>query len=757
MTKLFRAADFDEALKISLIEAHKQNPKSTPEELIKLGYEKFCSYNFKLNKKVFNKTTEKMEDKIVQGVDMLAQATNNSFPLYKRIADLSMIPTNNPFRHKSDVNKFINAAKQLFPNIDAYNAGNVLTTLRMVIENIYANLGDPKAKKQQISFYQYSAKGATGKSNFLDKLQNFCNAYQLPNGTPNIVGRWINNEMSYNLVSVVKEFMPRKRDNEETIENLNNIIDNEEYKVEGKGKEPYYIHSKTTLFINSNRTPFDVNDRRYGVIKYNEIPYPKIKQEDKETYFPERAEKEWNKIFLQLFESCPFGKSFEDPFKRNSENIDGFIFKVKDITENPANQMDDLNEATIRFFVDRYCFNKDIKDLSIKKAIQYEVENAIYQLVADEKITPVKRVNGDLKYSRYNWFEIADLKTNEDDSDSDTSHLDNVQNIFERTQKAFEYFLEETPTTPTDDGTFDALDDFMTDEETQGVEEELEELEGVEEELELFDYIEEPKFSYKDAYQTLSTNNEDDQFETINNCYGFGKLDEIAGVTEQHELTRKDDNVSSMRNFVFEGDELSLAEQKELIKENKDVINRVVFSGSKSLHCRITINFEPESKQEYKWIHNYLNNKYFNGTSDKACSNPSRLTRRPNGIRDNGAKQTLLFKSNTVLKCEELHEIYLKEKEVNDLLKDFNQTTSSYERKTDSIIDELELMSEATQQTETWQNAYDIATGIGNYDGVWSALGFYNWMGFSADEILDQVEFKSWNISKQTIEKFLER
>lgn len=749
MTKQFQAADFDDALKFSLIEAHKQNPKATPEEIIKKGYNNFCSYNFKLNKKVFNKTTETMEDKIVQGVDMLAQATNNSFPLYKRIADLSMIPANNPFRHKPNNNKFVESAMQLFPNIDAYNAGNVLTTLRMVIENIYANLGDTKAKHQQISFYQYSAKGATGKSNFLDKLQNFCNAYQLPNGTPNIVGRWINNEMSYNLVSVVKEFMPRKRDNEETIENLNNIIDNEEYKVEGKGKEPYYIHSKTTLFINSNRTPFDVNDRRYGVIKYNEIPYPKIKQEDKEIYFPEKTEEEWNKIFLQLFESCPFGKCFEDPFKRNSENIDGFIFKAKYVIEEDSN-LDGLNEATIRAFVDKYCTLKDLKDLTVKKAIQYEVENAIYQLVADDKIQPVKRVNGDLKYSRYNWFEIAELPTNEDESDSDTSHLDSVSNIFERTQKAFEYFLEETPTTPTDDDTFDILDDFMNELNPVEVEETTEE---VKEEMKLYDYIEEGE-TFKDQFQKTPTNNSEDQFQCLNPLkitYPFGE--DLPGVK-----ARKDENCSSMRNFIFEGDELSLQEQKQLILENKDVINRVVFSGSKSLHARITINFEPESKQEYKWIHNYLNNKYFNGTADKACANSSRLTRKPNGVRDNGKIQTLLFKNNTVLKCEELHQKYLEEKEINELYNSFNNFSStSYERKSDSIIEELELMSDEVKQTETWNNAYDIACGIGNYDGIWSAIGYYNFLNFSADEIANQIEWGKWNISKETIEKFLNR
>lgn len=97
---------------------------------------------------------------------------------------------------------------------------------------------------------------------------------------------------------------------------------------------------------------------------------------------------------------------------------------------------------------------------------------------------------------------------------------------------------------------------------------------------------------------------------------------------------RSDENVSSMRNLLFEFDELSLDEQEELIENNKNHINRVVFSGNKSYHVRITLLEEPESKEEYKFIWKKINDELFSGNADPQCKNPSRLTRCPGAFRE---------------------------------------------------------------------------------------------------------------------------
>ena len=164
---------------------------------------------------------------------------------------------------------------------------------------------------------------------------------------------------------------------------------------------------------------------------------------------------------------------------------------------------------------------------------------------------------------------------------------------------------------------------------------------------ETYDYIEPNLFAYKDEFSSAESIEDDKtdsyQFETINPIKSSTFAEEMEIPREEatpdqlvlHSKARKDANVYSMRNFLFECDDSSLQEQQNRIRflAEKNIINRVVFSGNKSYHCRITINEEPESIEHYKWLWNKLNDKYFSIAADKACSNPSRLTRKPNGIR----------------------------------------------------------------------------------------------------------------------------
>ena len=133
--------------------------------------------------------------------------------------------------------------------------------------------------------------------------------------------------------------------------------------------------------------------------------------------------------------------------------------------------------------------------------------------------------------------------------------------------------------------------------------------------------------------------------------------------------TAKDENVETRKSFIFEIDNEDIEVQKERAKilfESK-IINRAVYSGSKSVHCRITVDDEPENKEEYKFVWKKLNELYFEGKADKACSNPARLTRMPSAIRANGVKQEKLCLSNEILKYEWRKEYEL-EKAVEDYL-----------------------------------------------------------------------------------------
>jgi hypothetical protein len=117
-----------------------------------------------------------------------------------------------------------------------------------------------------------------------------------------------------------------------------------------------------------------------------------------------------------------------------------------------------------------------------------------------------------------------------------------------------------------------------------------------------------------------------------------------------------DKNVLSRRRFLYEIDGLSLEEQKDLLEPllKEKVIQRVVFSGNKSLHCVVEEEDEPEKSaddEEYKWCWRYLAYKFFRDLRfrdlslpvridnsflevvDNRCGHPSRTTRAPFGVR----------------------------------------------------------------------------------------------------------------------------
>ena len=111
---------------------------------------------------------------------------------------------------------------------------------------------------------------------------------------------------------------------------------------------------------------------------------------------------------------------------------------------------------------------------------------------------------------------------------------------------------------------------------------------------------------------------------------------------------RTDDNCIEHTRFLFEMDNVPLQEQISYLRRNKDYITRCVYSGSKSLHMIIqfTNDFEQTCKDNYKEIWHIINQILFDSKCDIACSNPSRLTRRPCAIRADTKKEQKLIYNN---------------------------------------------------------------------------------------------------------------
>ena len=121
--------------------------------------------------------------------------------------------------------------------------------------------------------------------------------------------------------------------------------------------------------------------------------------------------------------------------------------------------------------------------------------------------------------------------------------------------------------------------------------------------------------------------------------YEFEVLNELKDC-----VNRRDSNCIQHTRFLFEMDNVPLQEQISYLRRNKEYITRCVYSGSKSLHIVLQFDDDWESTCEdnYKEIWHIINQILFDSKCDNACSNPSRLTRRPGAIRADTAKEQKL-------------------------------------------------------------------------------------------------------------------
>lgn len=104
------------------------------------------------------------------------------------------------------------------------------------------------------------------------------------------------------------------------------------------------------------------------------------------------------------------------------------------------------------------------------------------------------------------------------------------------------------------------------------------------------------------------------------------------------QTSRKDSNVTVFRNILLEFDQGSREEQ---LKQLEGVpYSTLVWSGGKSHHAIISLKTPCVDRREYDTIIRHIYAKL--PMADKSVKNPSRLSRVPGSIRDNGKLQELL-------------------------------------------------------------------------------------------------------------------
>ena len=645
MKQLYDESELFDAVKDATLEAYNSTQSKDPEVLAKETWKIISKARFRklLPKPVYireSKTvTIEKNTEVVNISGIIGRSFAGPAEVIKRIIDLSVIPQAMPFEHHEDTRKFIKACKVLFPNVDAYNVGACLTNFSKVLENIWANCNHPEAKKQQVTFYQYSSLGGTGKSRFHDHLRSFCDKYGINCAESNISTRWLSSEFSINLVTTVGEFFPPKAsfDAERTIINLNNIVDNTYYTVEYKQQQPVETLSKTTLFINSNKLPFDSNTRRYGIVKYNERPYKSYTAEEHAKYFAD--DKTIEQALFDAFTSVPFGVEFVDEVQKHSSTFTELVLSARRIIESARFESFDPRSITPREWAKRdlELTNGLVTTPELLRTKLFSIRACLREAVANGDIKPVKRINGNTDYSLYDLQEISDLVTSED---AVSTGLDNITNPLEATAYAFDTFVNMCPPDPSPSDPSPDKDDGNKEEESKV---KLSPTDCA------FDFMSDRTPVCEDKYSKPTFNaNEKTQF-LVTASY---RQEYIQKVNEgKDEINRCGENMVP-EYFVYESDELNMEEQKCIAEKllnspNGKYVRCITDSGNKSLHILVKINngkaLADDFKLWWKRCADFLFGSEIAEKMDKACASVGRLTRFPNGMRDNGKKQQCLY------------------------------------------------------------------------------------------------------------------
>lgn len=609
------------------------------------------------------------------------------FYIESLLSDIISFDTKLP-AHKADEHKFLKAASELFPNVKS--PAKAATSLRRFIENIYFNLKEEGAEQQQSMLWLYSLYGGTGKGVFMKRLSHFCNKYQIKAAAAYPFGRWLDGTYGTNLIGLVNEAFPLKSTYTDEIINLNSIIDNADYKVEMKRVQPVMMNSVITLVAGSNKLPFDENDRRYAVVDYNDFVFAgskgsviKLTDRQHQLVHDEYTEDDWDQVWLDAFTSCPFGAVFEET---ESSTTTTALSDLIDLVRLYIRENDSILPSTINSLVMTYMLNCGHYDTKETKFRKQDLQYKIGRCILENSLTPYKRINGNWKVSEYDWATIAKMQTLDE---APNPYIDCADPL-EVTAKKWQELIgndDNNPTDPTDEQSTDQTDDI--------------DLEALHQTF-CKDTFDIGHFDLRDDDQFIVTAH-------YTNEYAKDVID-----NKVDKLDRKQEHLIPTQ-YVFESDTLSLDEQREMFEPVKDKALSITYSGSKSIHCLVPIPEDEQLlvKKDFKKAWSIAAKKLFGDKAqylDKADASIGRLSRLPNGVRDNGKRQTCEWwnpKATGISIKEEMQQ-YLNDKAKEDFIRSMQKRTV-FTVNDKPLIDQLKSIIDKTHN-ESGQLAYEILT-----------------------------------------------
>lgn len=566
--------------------------------------------------------------------------------------------------HKEDTKKYLEACKKLFSNVDGLRVGETATSFASYIQNIYSNI-DNSVKPTHQMMYLYSAIGGTGKGVLMSRLQHFFKTYKMPVcNNARLNTRWQDGKYATNIATFVDEFFPTKSNEEDSICLVNNIIDNTEYPVEVKGKQPLFLKSNTTLCVGSNKKPYDANTRRFAIVEYNNyrLANKKFNDIDNKYLYTDYMPEDWDKVIYDAFTSCPFNTEFTDFTETIDENYADTVLQIRQFikTNRDTASSCEFDCCTISDFAStfQYVTSNHYNPQDVKY-MKKNLVGMLYNFVEKGLIKPVVKVNGSLQYSKYNWFEVAEIRLPDDEDHATPREIIDEEHPLKRTSLAWDYLIKDnTPIDPTDGSTKNDDDDIEAETES-GHFYSTEDAKTYQMPV-CTDKYSAPKFSSEltDEFLVSAVYKRDYKKQALNNGA---------------ELDRKSEHMLPAA-FVFESDELSLEEQKNIADSiKKDNILSITYSGSKSIHILSWI--KPEQRAaiaedfKYYWAAaaERLFGKDIAEKMDRACASIARLTRLPNGYRkDKNALQENYFWNKNAIGIDLSNEIDIHRKELED-------------------------------------------------------------------------------------------
>lgn len=283
--------------------------------------------------------------------------------------------------------------------------------------------------------------------------------------------------------------------------------------------------------------------------------------------------------------------------------------------------------------------------------------------------------------------------------------------------------------------------------------------------------------TYSDQYSRIPhyTDNDNDMFI----CTATFKDEYMEKMKDSQELlSRSMDNMLPVF-FVYESDTLPLRQQLKKaaeIRTDPKFTNRIfsqTFSGSKSVHTLVYIDpeYREDIAEDFKYYWKLIGAYIFGSTDylDIACATIGRLSRKPNGIRENGViQECYYYNPNATLRNWTLEDKIKEHKQYLNLEKIRKQEDALKEHRLflnnkDEEMTKLERIYKKGNCSEAFNLAYEVIVNHecpkgANYISACAAL---KGCGFSQELAKEMLRIASdahpTNISRRNVDKTVSR